>query len=170
MKLVLALFLGLLLYAVPAKADEFVDAGISTIFGNASSAELVNANVHFDRDTQTIGSVQAVSSGTLGTFAFNSFSNFPAGLATQYNFVWDDSGGDTFTMMVADEFDVPHVAVGGRFDGPNVAGWSFLSGPFVFGSYAHGDPPSPTPEPSSLILLGLGLVSAVFMSRKLITS
>jgi hypothetical protein len=76
MKLVLALFLGLLLYPLPAKADEFADVRLVTIMGNATVAEAFSLSAIFDNTTQTIipDGVQTFTFGALGAFNFAGFT------------------------------------------------------------------------------------------------
>jgi PEP-CTERM motif len=180
MKVVLALFLGLSLYALPAKADEFADVSLVTILGNSTAAEAFSLSVVFDNTTQTIipDGVQTLTFGALGAFNFAGFTVAPTSFGSNnYSFAWKDLGGDTMTLLTVDESSVQpgHWGKADSLTGPNVAGWGYLSVNALSGGFFDppgdpGDPPSPTPEPSSLILLGIGLVSAVFMSRKLITS
>jgi len=174
MKLVLALFLGLSLYALPAKADEFADVSLVTIMGNATAAEAFRLSVIFDNTTQTIipDGVQTLAFGALGGFNFAGFTVATNSFGRNgYSFFWDDLGGDTMTLSTVDTGFLAHWGKIDSLTGPNVAGWGYLSINGLAGGFLESGPaPSPTPEPSSLILLGIGLVSAVFVSRKLIIS
>lgn len=188
MKLVLTLFLGLSLYAVPAKADTISPVGAQVIFGNPYSVsgpfqyEAFATSLQFDRTTQSVVSVDTESFGSVGEFTFDGFSvglttvNTKLGVVNtlKYSFLWDNGIGDVVTFFDEDVLNDPHWYAGISLTGPDATGWQFtnvINGIEAGYLFPYGDPaPSPTPEPSSLILLGIGLVSAVFVSRKLITS
>jgi hypothetical protein len=188
MKVVLALFLGLSLYALPAKADVISGVGGQVIFGNPYSVsgpleyEAFATSVKFDRTTQSVVSVDTESFGSVGEFTFDGFNvglttlNTKLGVVNtlKYSFLWDNGIGDVVTLFDQDVLNDPHWYTGISLSGPDATGWQLTNTflPTASGFlFPYDDPaPSPTPEPSSLILLGIGLVSAVFMSRKLITS
>jgi hypothetical protein len=189
MRLALALFLGLSLYAVPAKADtislfgraDFVDFAFSPTTGvpiGGPTVEYVTTAFLYDTTSQQISDMNFNSNGPLGPFTFS-------GVTNDQEFEWTSSLAEIFlnvpimptsvhpltgagtknlgivclTQACNDDF-------GGLYNFNDAL--SFTS--FTWLSGSPSDPPSPTPEPSSLILLGIGLVGAVFMSRRLVTS
>jgi PEP-CTERM motif len=182
-----AFALGLLALAIPALADTIDLKSFSAEFSNpiTGGTESFQTEFEWDRTLQDIvpGSMEVSSAGALGAFNFTEFSVEHTHVVNQvgafndtylYSFFWADQSGDIIDSAVANDFGpevFPHWIPLFSFTGPDVAaGWSAEDHPGLIGFFADSFPATPTPEPSSLLLCGIGLISCVFMLRRKLIS
>ena len=173
----------LLLAAVPARADTFSIVG-HTSFSNViltggsvirlGTVETFNTAFIYNSESQAVSDMNFNSNGPLGPFSFAGLQ--PGNQGTRFE--WVGAQANLFLPPPNPLLTDPLSGFESRPFWLDCTTSSCLddfggSAPLEFigqGGVAFATPITPTPEPSSLVLFGVGLIAIAFMSRRLLTS